>query len=375
MAIVEKQWRLSPSQFGQVQQCGYRHLLKLADALPLPTSGAAVLGVVMHGMLGTHASHPFSSTAGFDAEWQRQVDQQETQLLADPVTAGLVPLAQTVRKYAIKKATLRRSLVGTMSLSTPSRIASSVGAASSSGAKLGAEVWLAAGRIAGRADLIRQGVSGVEIVDYKTGYYAATESSGLPIAKPEYAQQLQLYAALYHAETTIWPTRGLLIGLAGGEVAVPFTPADCLSVLAGANQMLDSLEQAARLGTGLELARPAPETCRFCSYRLNCHPYLLLLHAAGGAIGADVLGALGRTTATENRLNLTIVTSTGPIVIQAAGRVANRLNGEAIAGSGQWAVVSGVRQTPGSRTFTAEPTAVIRIVEEFDNTSSTSCFA
>jgi RecB family exonuclease len=361
---AEKQWYMSPSQFEQAKQCSYRYLLKVTNAPALPPSGAAVLGLVMHGMLEVHGYKPFVSIAEFDAEWQYQVSKQEEQLISHPVTAALVPLEQTVRNYAVKRVILRRSIVGSVLTKKTVCTTDSVTETkpNKAKAKLGIEIPLVAGRIAGRADLIRQCADGVEIVDYKTGQYAVSGVDFLPIAKPEYARQLQLYAALYHAETTVWPVRGLLLGLAGGKVEVSFVPDECLSVLSEANRLLNELEQAVHLGTSSELARPALGTCRFCSYRPDCRSYLALLNDAGGVLGTDVLGVLGKVVAKNNRLNLTVTTPTGPVIIQAAGKVASRLTEEAIAGNGQNAVLYGVQQTPGSRTFTAGPTAVICLI-------------
>ena len=365
--MSDKQWQLSPSQFSQVQQCGYRYLLKRSGAPALPVSGAAVLGLVLHGILETHAHRPFTHAERFEQEWQQQISKQEQRLAANPVTATLVPLARSVRNYAVKKAALRRSIVGSMPLQRVERLPPSFISPGGPGAEatLGTEIELGReGRISGRADLIRRFAGGIEIVDYKTGRFAASDGESLPVAKPEYAQQLQLYAALYQAEMGNWPARGLLLGLASGEVTVSFEPAECLDLLKQANELLNTLEKAAMAGTGHALARPAPEICRLCSYRPNCSPYLSLLSLAGGVLGADVLGKLNSSRTRSNRLNLSVATEAGPVSIQAVGGAVGRLAAEATAGLGKRAVVFGVRQTPGTRTFTAGPTTVIYTVDE-----------
>lgn len=365
--MSDKQWQLSPSQFSQVQQCGYRYLLKVSGTPALPTGGAAVLGLVLHGILETHAHRPFTDVGSFEQEWQQQISKQEQRLTANPVTAALVPLARNVRNYAVKKAALRRSIVGSIPLQSMARLPHSSISTGLPGAeaKLGTEVELGKeGRITGRADLIRRFEGGIEIVDYKTGRFTASDGSSLPVAKPEYAQQLKLYAALYQAETGKWPARGLLLGLASGEVTVSFEPAECLDLLKQANVLLNTLEEAAVSGMGFTLARPAPEICRLCSYRPNCSPYLSLLSLAGGVLGADILGQLNSSGTRSNRLSLSVATETGPVSIQAVGGAVGRLAAEAAASTGRKVVVFGVRHTPGTCTFTAGPTTVIYTVDE-----------
>ncbi|MCB2380357.1 PD-(D/E)XK nuclease family protein [Hymenobacter sp. BT635] len=348
---------LSPSQFSQVQECGYRFVLKLQGAAALPAGSAAALGNVLHRLMQEHVGRPFTDAEAFEEAWQRQVAYQELLLSTSVLSAALVPLARTAHGYAVKKAILRHSLLN------PSQPQARWSAkAGTSKSYLGAEVKLGgAGPVAGRADLIRAASGGPELVDYKSGRFTADQldKDGQVVAKPEYVQQLHLYAALYYEEAGHWPSRLLLAGLDGTELEVPFLPAECLTLLATARSMATALEAAARTGDGAQLARPAPAVCRRCAYRPHCTPYLALVAAEGGCLGSDVSGVISAIVHRGNRLVLTLSTGTGSISVQAIGATAGRLHQDAAMVMGAKIIIFGVHPTPVNRTFTAEPTAAV----------------
>lgn len=348
---------LSPSQFSQVQECAYRFVLKQQGAAALPAGSAAALGNILHRLMQEHYWRPFANTEEFENAWQRQVVQQEQHLSSNVLTAALVPLARTARGYAVKKAILRHNL-----LSQLQPLALRSARTDTAKAYLGTEVKLGGtGYIMGRADLIRPTTDGVELVDYKSGHFTANDldDEGKVVAKPEYVQQLHLYAALYYAEVGHWPSRLLLVGLNGEELVVPFLPTECLALLAEAQSLAATLEAVALSGEGERLARPGATVCRQCSYRPHCAPYLELIKAAEGYLGSDVTGVITAIMQRGSRLILTLTTAAGPLSVQALGATAVRLHTATPVEVGAEIIIFGVHSTPVNRTFTAEPTAVV----------------
>lgn len=261
--------RISPSQYARVLACPYQSLLtKTTEAKSLPgamsSGGAAAVGTIVHSMLELAASTDLSSPGTFDTAWQKFLRQKETEL-SQKGNTNLIPLAYRARGYAVTKLLLRWQLTR-MGMPTPPT--------PGTGLPLGPEQWLedATGSIGGIADLIRLTASGPEIVDYKTGPIFQLNALAEPEIKPAYAQQLQLYAALFHDKTSRWPTRLLLADLAGNEHEVNFTESDCRQLLDNSRQLLARIQAAVVAANPESLAVPSVAQCRFCQVRPLCRP-------------------------------------------------------------------------------------------------------
>jgi ATP-dependent exoDNAse (exonuclease V) beta subunit len=262
--------KLSPSQYGRALACPYQFLLaKTSEAQVLAgtmsSGGAAAVGTIVHGILERAATTDLSTPAAFETAWQQLLTQQEARLLKDgPV--HLVPLAYRARSYAVTKLLLRWHLAARP---TPTP------APSGTSLPFGPEQRLTdlSGCISGIADLIRPGTNGPEIVDYKTGPIFQLNAEAEAEIKPAYAQQLQLYAALFHEKTSRWPTRLLLADLTGNEHEVSFTESACLQLLDEARWLLAQMKSAIAAGSPESLAVPGIEQCRFCQVRPLCMPF------------------------------------------------------------------------------------------------------
>ena len=326
------------------------------------------MGNVLHKMLEIHATAPFQDASQFNEVWDQQISQQELRLRNSGLTAALVPLARTAPGYAVKKSVLRANLLQRTSTRTTeetgNRPPSSAPVSETN--MLGTEKMLGTGRIKGKIDLARRNATGIEIVDYKSGRFmeAGSVATGEGFVKPEYADQLRMYAALFHEAHNVRPNQLLLVGLNGEEVPVPFTDGECDALLQEAYAFLDDIDQALKDGTGKAMARPGSAACRWCPYRPHCAPYLDLLDASGGCMGSDVTGVAANVVLRGNRLTGNMVTKEGLVAIQAVGAAATRLYDDLTRNAGAAVALFGMRSTLAGRTFTAEPTVVMSVLQE-----------
>lgn len=126
-----------------------------------------------------------------------------------------------------------------------------------------------AGRLRGRPDLVRDG----ELIDFKTGsiydHLAGGDDHGA--LNPACVRQLRIYAYLVHSATGCWPSRGLLVPMAGRPEVVELTPPECQVEVNEALRLLDAYNTGlARATEPWEMASPSPEACRWCSFKTIC---------------------------------------------------------------------------------------------------------
>jgi len=126
------------------------------------------------------------------------------------------------------------------------------------------------GTLRGQPDLVvRSPVH--EIRDYKTG--SATDDTGS--ARPDYALQVQLYAALEHDTSGRWPERGVLIPLPGDPVNVDIDPQAAAAATQRAAESLSAYNAEVAAGHIKGLGSPSPSACRFCDYAPECEAFWL----------------------------------------------------------------------------------------------------
>jgi hypothetical protein len=262
--------RISPSQYFRILACPYQSLLAAtpeAKSLSgmLGSGGAAEVGTVVHGMLKRSVSTDLSDAATFESAWQEILTQKETELIRDGAS-HLVPLAYRANGYAVTKLLLSWYLA---------MVPKAAPFPTDTDIPFGAEKRLSdkSGSVSGIADLIRLGVEGPEIVDYKTGPIFQLNSNDEPEIKPVYALQLQLYAALLREQTGHFPTRLFLADLTGKEHEVGFTERGCIQLLNDARHLLNHMQAAVEAGQPESLAIPSQEQCRYCQVRPLCSPF------------------------------------------------------------------------------------------------------
>jgi hypothetical protein len=148
------------------------------------------------------------------------------------------------------------------------------------------------GKLVGRPDLICR----PSVVDYKTGTILDREGEDSTEAvKAAYVRQLQTYGYLVKENLGWWPSRGILLPIAGPPVEVSLDPADCERVAVTAVQLLDLYN--ARLESNLDplnLATPSASNCNWCPYKHICPAFWTTVDASwsGQLNGAAVQGTL-----------------------------------------------------------------------------------
>ena len=133
----------------------------------------------------------------------------------------------------------------------------------------GHERWLtgAGGRLVGRPDLLCDDA----VFDYKTG--DVFEPGVGEVIRAPYIRQLRFYAFLAKESTGRWPTRGVLLPMEGPPVEIDLHPSDCERIATEALDLLDQYNDAISATDVAGLAKPSPEACRWCPFKLVCPPF------------------------------------------------------------------------------------------------------
>jgi hypothetical protein len=291
--------RISPSHFSSLRACAlYAACVSARQPPLLPSYPASKVGSIAHRLIERAASGEFATAdrSVIECAWDAMVAEVQLEMQASPLERRFVPLYKAMPQYQVRRiqACLKAEMIAKKRLAiveNRKRLTHF-------------EVWLATpdGRVGGYIDYLEETDEGTVIRDYKTGPILDTAQPGTEArVKNAYSTQLRLYAALYWANTGRWPRVLELVPLAGNAVAVPFEPEQCLGLLEEAKGALDSVN--ARIGEILgsqshqieRLASPAPETCRFCSFRPECSGYWKTRsNAISEAWPIDVRGHVGR---------------------------------------------------------------------------------
>lgn len=127
-------------------------------------------------------------------------------------------------------------------------------------------------RIAGKADLVEERDGRVRVVDHKMGVHQGDMGEGQ-------RRQLLLYAHLVSLELGIPVDEVAVANARGVEVTRAVGEADVAEALADAGKARSDFV-AARAAAAFE-ARPAPDTCRYCPFRVVCGDYWSAREGAG----------------------------------------------------------------------------------------------
>lgn len=151
------------------------------------------------------------------------------------------------------------------------------------------------GRLIGKPDVIRDD----EVVDYKSGsIFENDEASHGDVIKAIYVRQLRIYGYLAKQALGRWPSRGILLPLAGPGVDVELEPSECTRESEEAVTLLDSYNAKVRAGAdATQLGSPSPSACEWCPYKLLCPVFWRTASAewSGKLDGAAIEGALAQT--------------------------------------------------------------------------------
>ena len=138
--------------------------------------------------------------------------------------------------------------------------------------------------LAGSIDRIRFTQAGYDIIDYKTGK-VYDESGNI---KPEYVEQLNLYALmLEYAEKAA--IHGLfIIDRTGTEISVPYYRERKEEFKSSVKELIDRINSAIRSQSFQGIAFPSEQTCKYCTFQHLC-PYRYVnpnspLHIVEGSV-------------------------------------------------------------------------------------------
>ena len=235
----------------------------------LPKSPSQRLGTIVHQVIES-STKTETDDGDFEKMWNRCVYDQETQMRENWFERHLIPLSNTASDFYVKKSQCSRLFQARKK--TVSLVTSDTGATRH-------EQWLSSkdGLVVGRADEIRyEGLDeSATLIDYKTGNICENSKNGE--IRPQYKDQLKLYAALFYEETDQWPARLVLMEINGNRHLVDFTKEECIALLQESKVILCELNR--RIETEADtpklLANPTPEYCQYCLYRPLCEAYFL----------------------------------------------------------------------------------------------------
>jgi CRISPR/Cas system-associated exonuclease Cas4 (RecB family) len=260
--------RISPSQYTSMKACAYKSLLAEAfdKVPPLPVSPSAYLATVLHKMLELIAKSEITNEVELKQCFEVEVLNMENYLKSNGYDF-LVPLQMNVRDFGIKKIQLKKHL---RSESEPQGRRGPV--------KYTTEKWLESKdrMVGGKADLVTQTENKSTIVDFKTG--KITEDvlddygEAYTTIRPEYQEQLKLYAYLFFENHGRFPEQLFLVDLAKQKFSVDFTEEECKRLFAEARRLLLDTNQS--IDSGIFPASPNEVNCKYCLYRPACSFYL-----------------------------------------------------------------------------------------------------
>jgi len=257
--------RISPSRYFPLQQCLLKDIWVSSQEPLLPFSPSAKLGTVIHEMVQLAFQNRINNESEFEKQWESVIKRLETKMIGNPVEKHLVPLETSAFNFEVKKFLVFKMISPLFGNISNTKVARP---------KTSAEKWVQTpdGKIGGKIDLIKDSSQGVEIVDFKTGILSEENSPGN--AKEEYIFQIKMYAALYHAQYSIWPVKLTLEGLNQESFSVAVDSDECSRLLHDAKKMLNDTNELIEAGLNPEdFAQPSPNACKFCLYRPACNKY------------------------------------------------------------------------------------------------------
>ena len=246
-------------------KCQLREIWRYSQKPLLPSSPSGKLGTVIHGIMQYAYQNRINSKEEFENEWKSSVERIQSQMLENSIERHLVPLEISAFNFEVKK-------ILTLNMISP--LFAKVSRSKGDKPKFSSEKWVQTpdDKAGGKIDLIKESPEGTEIIDFKTGAMMDKDSPG--VLKEEYAFQIKMYAALYHAQNGIWPVRLTLVGLNNESHSIDVDPSECSGLLHDACTLLSETNELIEAGLKPEdFAQPSPDACRFCQFRPACSKY------------------------------------------------------------------------------------------------------
>lgn len=306
----------SPTTHETLSQCHMRVAFRTDPSfawLDSPTP-AACLGIVCHRIMAAVALGEFDSVedqeleTGLRRKWDAEI-QSELQKAQGEVPAATLGEPATWPFYQVKRVRLLRRAAEEVRARKGAR------QASVPVPHCHVETYYEGygGRLRGRADLIRSGTAGVEIVDFKTGAITERdERTESEVLRDAYRRQLLLYAALHFDTTGEWPVKAAVLALDGRVESFLVDPAEAQAVLAEALAALEDYNRAVEGGNVRK--DPSPENCRFCPYRGICEEFLSSVDTSWGWYQVYLRGHIEKADPEPGgRFALSLVVSSGNI--------------------------------------------------------------
>ena len=280
---------VSPSRFSGMQECPLREAWAADGAVGLvPRSPSAFVGTIVHKVVE-------AATLGLDQDPGQLFDDlasaADNRLLQDPIHRRWVPLSEHAPDYA----EMRRRVIERAQGVTQKPQAGAAGTRRRAGPEV--RVSARGGKVRGSIDEVYLSGGRVVLRDLKTGNVRRSGTS-TPEAKQEYATQLRMYAGMYAEDSEIsegkWPDSLELVPLYGPPLVVPYERAECTTLLDQAVAALATVNEVIEVHENFEaeelLARPSPDTCRWCPYRPACSAYRTASAAGDDSWPPDVWG-------------------------------------------------------------------------------------
>jgi RecB family exonuclease len=123
-----------------------------------------------------------------------------------------------------------------------------------------------ASELFGRADRIERDGGSTRIVDLKTGLHQ-------DVPTEDQRRQLLMYAILVHRSTGEWPNSVAVEDASGIQYIMPLDPADAESALSEVEAAKTSFNKSVETGDFISNADPTSDRCRWCAFRVLCHPF------------------------------------------------------------------------------------------------------
>lgn len=271
--------RISPSRFHSFKECALREVWAVANPGPLPINANARLGSIAHLILEEVGAGKIANETAISARWDELVADAHKVMEHEWLERHLIPLGRSVGDYDVRRLRCIRHAAGLLESVARGR---TEGEQKSQPTQTQYEIWVQTpgGEVGGRIDYVYRESNGLVIRDYKTGVITDQSSeTGISQVKTEYQTQLMLYAALYNASTGEWPRYIEIVPLSGTTIRLDVHPEICKAVLTEALAVLKHVNgtvsevHSSGFSAMLDLVKPGPTTCRYCTFRPWCPLY------------------------------------------------------------------------------------------------------
>lgn len=268
--------RISPSALNRLLECPKRLAYGRDDSTrewQRPTTRTA-LGIVAHGLTeavarGDGRLAGEDLTGWLQATWEDLVAKQVVQLQS-AWPGRQVPPAPSWPGYAVTKVRLIRGLARRVPWqATPAQRPAGQPAAMAGGEP--PLPWVerrledVGSRLFGTPDRVEEVNGRLRVVDLKSGV-------GQHAVKDSQLRQLLVYASLVRSRLGRLPDDVVVLDIKGQEQAIAVDASAVDAVISMSAAAVDGFNNSLASAPGAE-ARPAPQTCRWCEFRVVCGDY------------------------------------------------------------------------------------------------------